>query len=512
MTTNYENVNFAQPLATWAGHLPGKVAVWAEGRGITYRELNGRANRVADAAGRMGLRKGDVVAILLKTQPEYVEIVYGLAKVGIVTVFLNYRLVADEIVYIMEDSGSKLLFFGEEFLDTIKEVREKLVLPVEGYVVIGGKVPSGYRSYEDMLTGVTGDEPGFNATAQDLMRLMYTSGTTGFPKGARRTHGTDMWVMAHGAALYGYAKDTVHIVGGAMYHMGPSGFAFMQLTVGGSIVMQKEVNPEEYLQLVEKYRVTHIWLPPVILNMIVSLPEEVKKRYDVSSVKRVITSGSALPTEVRRRTGQTFAGAEHHDFYGSTEFGVGLTIDDADGQRKEACVGLPGFGTSARVCRPDGAEVPRGEVGELWIRHPGVCEGYHNKPEATAERFRDGWVSCDDLARQDEEGYYYIVDRKSDMIVSGGSNIYPAEVENVLYKHPKVLEAAVFGVPDPVWQETVKACIVLKPGTKATEDEIKEFCRGKIANYKVPKIVAFVAEMPKTASGKILKRELKAME
>lgn len=175
-------------------------------------------------------------------------------------------------------------------------------------------------------------------------------------------------------------------------------------------------------------------------------------------------------------------------------------------------MGLPGFGTSARVCRPDGAEVPRGEVGELWIRHPGVCEGYHNKPEATAERFRDGWVSCDDLARQDEEGYYYIVDRKSDMIVSGGSNVYPAEVENVLYKHPKVLEAAVFSVPDPVWQETVKACIVLKLGTEATEDEIKEFCRGKIANYKAPKIVAFVAEMPKTASGKILKRELKAME
>lgn len=497
-------------IRTSARRLPDKLAVVFRGKRFTYGQLNDRVNRLANGINKLGFKQGDRISILLYNCNEYIEILFALAKLGITAVPVNFRFVGSEIEYIVNNSESQFLIYGEEFQPNVHQVKDNFeFIGPKGYLYVGTNPPEYAQSYEEFLKTNSPEEAQVDVTEEDTFYFGYTSGTTGFPKGAVRSHRCNYTLFLAVNATFGLSEEDLSLLIMPLFHSNSIWFALAQLMAGGTIYIYPSgrFNPREILEIIAEEKVTFSSLVPTMYTLIFNLPD--KEKYDTNSLRILLTSSAPLMTKTKEEILAFFKHVNLFEGYGATESGLVTTLRPKDQFRKVRCCGQASIGVAVKILSPDGNEVEPGVVGELFSRSPYQFEGYYKMPETNRDAFRGEWFSAGDMATYDNEGYYYIVDRKKDMIISGGENIYPTEIDDILSKHPKVLEAAVIGVPDEKWGEAVKAVVILKKDAQATAEELIRYCKDRLAGYKVPKSVDFVTEVPKSPTGKILKRQIR---
>jgi acyl-CoA synthetase (AMP-forming)/AMP-acid ligase II len=477
-----------------------------QNRRFSYAELDARANGIAHVLLARGVQKGDRVALLLMNGVEYIESYFGAAKIGAVVVPLNWRLAPDELDFIIGDSGSVLLIYGQEFDEAASDLHGR-DLPLRDWIRVGaGECPDWAGDYDQLCGDAPSDEPEINATDDDLLFIMYTSGTTGLPKGAVHTHATMAWasisVNMTGDIRYGDR----YLVMLPLFHVGALLPATSNIHRGATLVVLREFDPTLAFDVIEREHITTSLAVPAMLQLMLQCPSHDKVSLDLL---RWILCGAA-PVPVSLIEAYAKLGIEILQIYGLTEScGPGCMISPDEAITRAGSTGPAYFHTDVRVVDADGADVLSGEIGEVIMRGRHVMKEYWNRPEATAETIRDGWLYTGDLATIDKDGFVSIQDRKKDMIISGGENIYPAEIENVLAAHPMLAEAAVIGLPSEKWGETPAAIVVVAGDEAPTTDEVIDFCRGKLASYKLPRVVEFIDEIPRNLTGKILKRILR---
>jgi acyl-CoA synthetase (AMP-forming)/AMP-acid ligase II len=501
-------MNVGEILTITTNKFPERIAVVFENQRLTYQEFNERVNRFANGLLRLGLKKGDKVAVLLFNSIPLVEILFASAKTGGVFTPINFRFTADEVFYILDHSDTRFFIYGEEFSEIVEKIRSRLQ-KVEFYLSVGDSAPSTAMNYETVLKESLPQEPDVPISEKDECQLMYTSGTTGKPKGALLTHGNLLWNLFNTVLGREEKEGETSIVIDPLYHTAALNNHFItRIAMAGTSVLIKHFDPKRVMEVIEKEKVTVISGAPAVYHLMLSLPEG---RYDTRSITKCTTGASILPNETKERLVKLFPNLTGiYDVYGCTEATPSIAILKAkDSLRKRECVGPPVSFLEVRIVDDQDRDLPKGEVGELICRGPNVMKGYYKDEEATREALREGWLYTGDLARMDEEGFVYIVDRKKDMIVSGGENIYPREIEEILYSHPRIEDAAIVGVPDSLWGESVKAFVVLKKGETLTEAEVVEYCKTHLASYKKPKSVEFVESLPRNPSGKVLKTLLR---
>lgn len=483
---------------------PDKVALICGDRSLTFAQYNARARRVANALSRLGVQAGDRVAVMAHNSIELLEIAGGLSKLSAIAVLLNYRLREHEVAYIVNDSQSKAVVAAPELVEVVDLARGEVEGEVS-YIAIGDAAPEGWLRYEELLAASSEDLP---ASAGRLGSTMsYTSGTTGKPKGAYRPRGVPPAIVLQAVLAFELSEPDVHLLAGPYYHSAPSFFVALHLLIGSTIVISPKYDPVETLQLIEQHKITTTFMAPTLLQRLCDVPEEVFARYDTGSFREIILGGAPCPYVLKERATARF-GERLWEFYGATETGIVTLLRPEDQLRKPGSCGKVGPGQEIRLLDPAGNDVPDGMPGEMWARNDFLAE-YFNMPEATAKNTREGFFSVGDIAYRDDEGYYYICDRKIDMIISGGANIYPAEIEAVLTAHPAVVDVAVIGVPDDHWGKSVKAVVERRPGANVTAEELIIFCGERLANYKRPRSIDFVDELPRNPAGKLLKTRIR---
>ncbi len=474
----------------------------------TYKTLNNRVNRLANALQNLGVGKEDKVAIFFHNEPRFIESYLASLKIGAVAVPINVRLSAREITYEVDFADCKALIYSEDLAGVVEEIRPNLP-KVKTWICRGEKIPENTFSYEELLTRSSEEEPNVQVHLDDDCVIYFTAGTTGLPKGAVRTHEAELWHCITNALRFGFNPEAV--VGGIppFFHIaGLGSFAMAGLTAGSTLVFLNRFDPRRVMEAIEKFRITHIFLVPAMTIAIQNLPDVDK--YDASSLKVYMSASAPLLTEQKKWILKRFPNVKLWEGYGITEGGDVAYIPPEYIVRKDMCVGKPDFSKEVKIVNEEGKEVVPGEFGEVLVRGPGVFSGYYKDPEKTRESFTpDGFFRTGDVGKYDEEGFIYLVDRIKDMVITGGENVYAAEVENILATHPAVRECAMFGVPDPKWGEAVVAAVVLKQGQKATEEELIEYCRQNLAHYKCPKNIVFMDALPRNPFGKVLKRELR---
>ena len=484
---------------------------------VTFAQVNERVNALIHALLSMRAKKGDVLGILSWNCIEYPD-VYGAAmKFGFISSPFNPRLQDDELDYLINYSECETLFVGPELVELVARLRPRLT-KVKNFVSFGTDEIPGMISHRKLLESFSKEEPDVQAQEDDPVFLFYTSGTTGVPRGALYTFSRAMDDTRRFAIALSLEQGDKHIQIMPLFHVGGTKNFWGYFFVGGSNVIMPQISfdPVAALQAIQDEKATDIHIVATHLAAFLALPDVDK--YDLSSLKRMFYAASPMPVELLKR-GMEKWGPIFLQFYGSTESGPNVTMlskkqhdvvnKPVEEQGILASCGFPHIGVHVRIVDEQDEDVEPGVVGEMIVKSKGVLNEWWHKPEDTAKTIVDGWVHTGDMGRYDENGFIYIVDRKRDMICSGGENIYPREIEEVLYQHPAVHEAAVFGIPDDYWVEKVHAAIVLKQGSTATAAEIIEFCKAKLARYKAPKSVEFIAALPKSPSGKILKRELR---
>lgn len=482
---------------------PDKLAVIFGDKRYTYKAFNERVNRLANALLNKGIIKGNKVAYLLHNCGEFAEISFALSKIGALSVPLNFRLKEDEIGYIVENSDSSLLFFGPEFEETIVRLLPRL-RGVKKTIQVGGT-----SEYEELLHFSSPPEPPVFVNEEDEHSIMYTSGTTGSPKGAVHTHKSRVWNSLNMLVDTGLRGSDVFAIATPLFHIA-AGHTMLLSTIfiGGTVIILREFSLPEFFEIIQKEKVTAFFAVPTIFARILDHPN--LRDYDLRSLRLLFTGGAVISVELKKKLMDAFPRATVDDLMGLTEGGPLTTfLPHRDAFRKPGSVGRAHFSQMVRVVNEKGEDVRGEEVGEIIVKGPAVMKGYYKNPEATAKALRDGWLYTGDLARVDEEGYQYLTVRRTDLIISGGENVYPAEVERILLLHPGVKDAAIIGVKDKEWGERVMAVVVPKEGEKTTEEEILSFCREKLGAYKRPRSVAFVDELPKNQLGKVLYRELR---
>lgn len=489
---------------------PDKVALVGGEHRVSNRELDRRVNALAFGLRDLGIARGDVVAVLLYNHVEFLETVFALMRLGAVLLPLNFRLSPAEWEYIIGNADAVGLVTEPEFTDAVGPVLDHLPT-VRVRLLLGGN-RDGWTGYDRLLTSHLGEvvEPAPTA-GSDLQRLMYTSGTTSRPKGVRITHANVAWKDLGLIVEFGMTEADRTLICGPLYHVGGLDLPGIgTLHVGGSIVLVRRFDAQEVVRTIGRERPSIIWLAPAMLNAILQLPH--LDEVDLSSVRLVIGGGEKMPEPLVKRVLDTFPGVWFADAYGLTETVAGDTVNDAEHMlSKVGSVGRPVAHLQVRIVDETGTAVPQGSVGEIALRGPKVTAGYWRDPDATQRSWRDGWFHTGDIGRLDEDGYLYIEDRKRDMIVSGGENIATPEVERVLYEHPDVLEAAVVGTPHERWGEVPRAFVVVRDGSPTDAAGLVDFCRARLARFKVPTEVVFVNELPRTPSGKVLKRDLRGV-
>jgi acyl-CoA synthetase (AMP-forming)/AMP-acid ligase II len=509
-------LNVAQVVAAQARLQPDKVGARDSRRSITFAQWNERANRLGNALLALGLRKGDRVALLAYNCLEWMEMYVALARAGLVAVPINFRLVPAEIEYIVNHCEARVFIAQDELAERVDSIRGNIAIADGGHVRFGSaRAGAGWQSYEDLIARASANAPAVDVAPADTWALMYTSGTTGRPKGAIRNHAGSALISLVSALDMGFARDQTALLVMPMCHANSLYFSFTFTYLGAECVIddRKSFDPEHLLRTLSERDVTFTSLVPTHYIMTLDLPAAVKAKYDVGKVSKLMISSAPARRDTKLAIMEHFRNSQLFELYGSTEAGWVTLLRPDEQITKLGSVGREWTGSGpVRLLDHEGRDVPDGEVGELFSCTPYVFDGYWKDPAKTAEAFRGAWCSVGDMARRDEDGFYHLVDRKSNMIISGGENIYPSEVEAMLSAHPDVQDVAVIGLPDPKWGEAVHAVVVKRDGGQVTQSELLAWCRDKIAGYKRPRAVEFIEEsqMPRTATGKIQHRKLRA--
>ena len=479
------------------------------GRQFTFGELERRTNALANALGAKGVRKGDRIAMMAFNSPQFMEVAIAVAKLGAILVPINFRLTAPEVRYILDDAAPCMLFVSPQTAATARQaaagslVHELIEIPSAEQ-----RAAAQETAYEKLIASGSPERVEVRIGLDEVASLIYTSGTTGFPKGAMLTHGNHFWnALTHFSMSEGLVPGDRSLVTAPLFHIGAFGIYTLALIyVGGTSIILESFKPGTWLDAVEKWKPTLAFCVPAMWAAIAAAGLDGR---DLKSLRYTISGGAPCPLvliKTLREHGMVFT-----EGFGLTETApVASALGAADVITHAGSVGKPIAHVEYRVADEEGHDVPVGDIGELLIRGPNVFVGYWQKPEATRAVLQDdGWFHSGDLARVDAEGYYYIVDRKKDMVISGGENVYPAEVEQVLYQRPEVAEVAVIGMPDAKWGEAVTAVVALKPGQALEAEELVAWARERLAGFKCPRDVKFVDALPRTATGKVLKRELR---
>jgi len=509
-------LSMGETLSVNAFLYPDKIGARDLQRSMTFRVWNQRACRLANALLALGLMKGDRIAVLAYNCVEWMEIYAATAKAGLVAVPINFRLLGDDILYILEDCGARALIVQDELLGTVVAIRDRLSIPDRNLIYLGPKAaPAGFTDYQSLLDAAADTEPPAKTNPEDTWVLMYTSGTTGKPKGAMRSHGSHALLNLATLLDMGFDRDDSCLLVMPMCHANSLNFASAFACAGATCCVydRKSFDAEHMLQTLSETRSSFTSLVPTHYIMMLGLPQALKAKYPTDSVRKLLISSAPARRDTKVAIMEQFTNSQLLEVYGSTEQGWATLLRPSEQLSKLGSVGRE-FTGSGRIMLLDteGREVADGEAGELYSRTPWCFKGYWNLPDKTAEAFRGPYLSVGDMARRDADGFYTLVDRKNNMIISGGENIYPSEIENVLGGHPKIRDVAVIGRPDAKWGEAVHAVVILREGESATEGEIMEWCSTRLAGYKRPKSLAFIgeAEMPRTATGKIQHRILKS--
>ena len=501
----YQPLLLSGGLRASAARTPRKPAILCDGATRTYGELGDRVARVAGGAADMGIRHGDRVAIVAPNCIEFIEIVCGLSDAGAIVATISPRLTPREIAAACDDCGARAVFVHPSVAAAVASAR---IASVETVITLG-------KEYEGWLASAKPARPLPAIAETDPFTLVYSSGTTGRPKGILISHRSRVLTF-HGMAMeYGcYGPDDLQLGIAPLSH--GAGFAFSMATLyfGGTVELVSRFDPERVLDRLGSAPFTGVFMVPTHFQAIFALPAATLERWRgrFAGLRTIMSNAAALPQAVKGQIVDYFGDGLLHETYGSTEAGIVTNLRPQDQLSRIQSVGRPFAVTEVRLLDEAGAEVAPGEIGELYSRSPYIFNAYFGQPSETAAVIRDGWVTAGDLARRDEDGYLYIVDRKKDMVVTGGFNVYPREIEEVLHAHAGVQEAAVVGIADDKWGEALQAFIVRRPGSSLSAAELDAHCRSMLAGFKIPKSFRFIDSLPRNAGGKVLKQELRGME
>src|ERR1700730_9815702 len=507
--------HMGEVLHRYARIFPDKIGARDLERAMTFQEWNARSCRLANALFGLGLAKGDRVAVLAYNCVEWLEIYAATAKAGLVAVPINFRLVGEEIRYIVENCEAAAVIVQDDLMAAVEEVRDGLSIPTRNFIHFGAtKCPSGYRAYEDLLAAASVSDRAAAVLPADPWTLMYTSGTTGKPKGAIRSHRGGAHLSLITEVEMGFGRSDAALLVMPMCHANSLYFfgAFTYCGAGCTVYSRKSFDPEHLLRTLGESGANFTSLVPTHYIMMLALPAALRAKYNVDQVTRLLVSSAPARRDTKLAIMDYFRKSALFELYGSTEAGWVTMLHPQEQFTKLGSVGRECVGSAPiRLIDRAGNEVPDGEVGELYSCNPYTFDGYWKLSDHIKEAFRGDHCSVGDLARRDQDGFYYLAGRKSNMIISGGENIYPSELEKLLGGHAKVKEAMVIGVPDATWGERVHAVIVLHEGAMATAAELVDWCKDRIAGYKRPRSISFIREddMPRTATGKILYHVLK---
>jgi fatty-acyl-CoA synthase/long-chain acyl-CoA synthetase len=495
-------------LSAHAARHPERPALIEGERVWSWAEFIARRNRLGHGLLGLGLPPGGHVIVYAENSLEHYLAGSAARAAGLIPTPMNHRLVAEEVAYILDHSDAVAVLASDRFLPVVESVRVQ-AKKVRRWILLGAERRPWAGHLDDLMVAAPPDPVEPPRGAAFGASIIYTGGTTGRPKGALRRGMNPQDLMDTLAALDLLDPAHVHLVAGPMYHSAPGGFALYAHLVGSTVVIMPKFDPEQALAQIERHRCSSTFMAPTLLKRIIDLPAEIRGRYDVSSMRAIIMAAAPCPMSVKEGVVAYF-GPALYEFYGSSELGVNTILRPEDVLRKPNSCGRAAPGKEIALLDDDGRPVPAGEPGELYVRRcPGILDEYYRDPEATEKMRRGEWYTVGDVAYVDADGFYYICDRKRDMIISAGVNIYPAEIEDVLHRHPKVLDAAVFGVPDAEWGERVHAALHVPPGETLTREEITAFCRRHMADFKVPREVSFHDVFPRDAAGKLLKRQLR---
>jgi len=494
-------MNLAQILIDAAERDPDHVAIRLDDVELTYQQLDGASAHVAGLLREHGVSPGDRVGIMLPNVPYFPVVYYGILRAGCIVVPMNVLLRKREVAFYLEDPGAKLIFAWEGFAEAAQVGAEQA--GAECILVKAGEFEQLVGAAEPITQVAEVDD-------DDTAVILYTSGTTGTPKGAELTHANLIRNAEASRDLFGLDAEAITLGALPLFHsFGQTCGMNATLGGGGTLTLIPRFDPGKALEIMQRDEVNIFQGVPTMYNAMLHLPE--REDYDTSSLQVCASGGSAMPVELMRGFEEAFH-CKVLEGYGLSESSPVASFNHADRERKPGSIGTPIEGVEMKVVDEDANEVKQGEVGEIVIRGHNVMKGYWNRPEATEETIRDGWLHTGDIGRVDEDGYFFIVDRKKDMIIRGGYNVYPREIEEVLYEHPDVREAAVVGVPHDEYGEEVAAAVALKDGAGVSADELRAFVKDQVAAYKYPRRIWFVDDLPKGPTGKILKREIKPPE
>lgn len=510
-----ELLTFGQMLTVHARLLGDRIGARDLSRAMTFRQWNERSCRLANALLGLGLSKGDRVAILAYNCVEWMEFYAAKAKAGLVAVPINFRLVGREVRFIIENAEASALIVQDELLDTVEEVRAELPIRAGNLIHFGERpCPAGYRSYENLITAASGSEPNQLVLPADPWMLMYTSGTTGSPKGAIRSHKGGVLLSLVTEIELGIHRNDGALLVMPMCHANSLYFFGAFSYCGGTttIYSRKSFDPEHCVRTLAEGGSTFTSLVPTQYIMMLGLSPEVRARHNLDHVTKLMISSAPARPDTKRAVMEMFRNSGLFELYGSTETGWVTMLHPEEQFSRLGSVGRECVGSAPiRMLDENGQEVPDGEPGELYSSNPYTFDGYWKLPEKTKEAFRGEYCTVGDMARRDADGYIHLVDRKSNMIISGGENVYPSEVEMLLSAHPGVRDVAVIGLPDPKWGERVHAVVVLHEEASLSEAGLLDWSRARMAGYKLPRSCSFVREeeIPRNATGKVLYRVLK---
>ena len=495
-------------LSVYAEKTPDKDFIVFGDRRITYGEGVRRVNRLARGLQSLGLCPSDRVAILSRNCPEYIEVSQAAAKIKAILVPVNYRLKKEEVEYVVADSESRALFVDMEQVELVRGIQSSLKnIGTRSMIVIGGQA-EGMVSYEDFMAGFSDEEPEVENPHVYGATMGYTSGTTGLPKGVyRKSPHTEMSVIV--IRELGLRNDDIHLVVGPFYHAAPIAMAGREIMLGATIVIMKRMDPLEFLDTVEREKVSTAFMAPIHLRYLFDLPQEELAKRDISSMRRIVVAGAPCPFKLKKQAVDYFGEGVLVEFYGSTDGGMNTVLRPEDQLKKPGSIGRPFPENEIIIVDENDKPLPPNQTGELLVYNPWLLDSYYKDPELTGKSFHGKYWRSGDVGYVDDEGYYYVVDRVKDMVISGGVNIYPVEIENVILSHPGVFDCCVFGVPDKTYGEALKAVVQLRNGDEATSEGMIQWVAERLADYKKPKSVEFVESLPRDQSGKIMKRYLR---